>query len=107
MGETEAKIEEYIEILKKELNIELIIIFGSYLTTEFSDESDIDLLIVASEFSNISKMEAFKILSRPIWEVKLNIDPIPAAPEEIKSYTKASFLSEIMNTGKVVYPRSA
>jgi predicted nucleotidyltransferase len=104
---TETKIEKYIAALRKQLNIELIVIFGSYLTERFSSDSDIDILVVASEFSKINKLEAYKILSRPIWDIKLNIDPIPAAPEEIKSHQKASFLSEIMNSGKVVFPKSA
>jgi predicted nucleotidyltransferase len=104
---TETKIEKYIEILRKQLNIEVIIVFGSYLTDAFSKDSDIDILVVASEFSKMSKLDAYKILSKPIWDVKLNIDPIPAAPEEIKNYKKASFLSEIMNSGKVVFPKSA
>lgn len=104
---TEAKIGKYIEILRKQLNVELIIIFGSYLTNKFTDESDIDILVVASDFSKMNKLDAYKILSKPIWTVKLNIDPIPAAPEEIKNYKKASFLSEIMNSGKVIFPDDA
>lgn len=107
MGETEVKIEKYIETIRKQLDIELIVIFGSYLTGRFSDESDIDLLIVASEFSRMSKLEAFKILSKPIWDLKLNVDPIPAAPEDVKDYNRASFIHEIMNTGRVLFPKSA
>ena len=42
MDETKDKIEKYIEILRRQLNVELVIIFGSYLTERFSDESDID-----------------------------------------------------------------
>jgi predicted nucleotidyltransferase len=104
---TETKIEKYIASLKQQLNIELIVLFGSYLTGEFSKDSDIDILVVASEFSKISKLEAYKILSKPIWDIQLNIDPIPAAPEEIQNYQKASFLTEIMDSGKIVFPKSA
>lgn len=107
MDETKDKIEQYIEILRQQLNVELIIIFGSYLNERFSDESDIDILVAATEFNHMSKLEAFKILSRPIWDLKLNIDPIPATMEEIRDYPKASFLSEILNTGRVIYRKSA
>ena len=105
MGEIQTKLEKYIELLKKQLHIERVIIFGSYLTDRFSADSDIDILVVAKEFSKMNKLEAFKILSKPIWEVKLNLDPIPASPEEIRNYKKASFLAEILNTGKVAYPQ--
>lgn len=107
MDDTQNKLEKYIETLKKQLDIVTIIIFGSYLTNRFTADSDIDILVVAKEFSKMNKLDAFKILSKPIWEVKLNLDPIPASPEEIKSIKKASFLAEIFNTGKVVYSKSA
>lgn len=107
MDDTQNKLEQYIETLKKQLDIVTIIIFGSYLTNRFTADSDIDILVVAKEFSKMNKLEAFKILSKPIWEVKLNLDPIPASPEEIKSIKKASFLAEIFNTGKVVYSKFA
>lgn len=107
MDETKDKIEKYIEILRRQLNVELVIIFGSYLTERFSDESDIDILVAAVEFSTMSKLEAYKMLSKPIWELKLNIDPIPATVEEISDFPKASFLSEVMSSGKVVYRNAA
>lgn len=107
MDETKDKIERYIDILRQQLNVELIIIFGSYLTGKFSDDSDIDILIAAAEFSEMSKLEAFNILSRPIWELKINIDPVPATMEEIRNYPRASFLSEIMKTGRVIFRKSA
>ena len=107
MGKTEDKIEKYIAVIKNQLDVELIVIFGSYLTDRFSAESDIDMLIVASEFSKMSKLEAFKILSKPIWDLRINVDPIPAAPAEMKDYKRASFLYQIMNTGRVLYPKSA
>ncbi len=107
MDETQNKLEQYIETLKKQLDIVTIIIFGSYLTNRFSAGSDIDILVVAKEFSKMNKLEAFKILSKPIWEVKLNLDPIPASPEEIRSIKRASFLAEILKTGRVLYPKSA
>ncbi len=107
MDETKFKIEKYIEILQQQLNIELIIIFGSYLKDSYSRDSDIDILVVASEFSRMSKLDAYKMLSRPMWDLKINIDPIPATPEEVQEYDRASFLAEVMNTGKIVYQKSA
>jgi len=107
MGEIQIKLEKYIETLKTQLNIETIVIFGSYLDGRFTVDSDIDILVVAKEFSKMDKLEAFKILSKPIWDVKLNIDPIPASPEEIRDKQKASFLAEILNTGEIVYSRAA
>lgn len=107
MEQAKAKIERYINIIRSQLNVEMIVIFGSYLRDAYTDDSDIDILVVATEFSQMSKLEAYKILSKPIWELKVNLDPIPATPEEIKNYDHASFMAEIMNTGKVLYQKSA
>lgn len=107
MDETKAKIDKYIDILRGRLTVELVIIFGSYLSDEFTDDSDIDIMVAATEFSHMSKLEAFKILSKPIWELELNIDPIPVTMEEVRHHSKASFMSEVINTGRVMYRKSA
>ena len=107
MDETEVKLERYIEILRQQLNVELIVIFGSYLSGAYTEDSDIDILVVAAEFSQMSKLEAYRILSRPLWDLKINLDPIPATTDEIKNYHRASFLAEVINTGQIIYQKSA
>ena len=36
MDKTKDKIEEYIKLLKKEIDIEMVILFGSYLSDKFN-----------------------------------------------------------------------
>jgi len=108
MDKTKDKIEEYIKLLKKEIDIEMVILFGSYLSDKFNEkDSDIDMLIVSKDFEKIDKLKAYKILSRPLWEIDVNIDPISATVEEIERNERGTFLSEIIRTGKIIYKKTA
>ena len=63
------KIDEYIDIVRKMIDIDTVIIFGSFFNPDFNAEnSDIDILIVSDDFKNMSKLDAYKILSDPLWE---------------------------------------
>ena len=108
MDKTKDKIDNYISLLKKYIDIEMIIIFGSYLTKTFKkNESDIDILIVSDDFTNMTKLDAYKLLSKPLWSININIDPISVTSEEIENHENASFLSEILKTGKVIFKKTA
>lgn len=108
MDKTKDKIDRYISLLKNDIDIEMIIIFGSYLSNTYKKyESDIDILIVSDDFNNMTKLDAYKLLSKPLWDIKINIDPISVTREEIENHENASFLSEILKTGKVIFKKTA
>ncbi len=108
MDKTKDKIDEYIDIIRKVIDIDTVIIFGSFLNPGFNAEnSDIDILIVSNDFKNMSKLDAYKIVSDPLWDLKINIDPIPVSKDEIRNHDSASFISEIIRTGKVFYKKTA
>ncbi len=104
MDKTKNKIDKYIDFIKKSIDIDMIVIFGSYLNKTFNrNESDIDILIVSDDFTNMTKLDAYKLLSKPLWDININIDPISITKKEIENYKNASFISEILRTGKVIF----
>lgn len=48
---------------KKEININKIIIFGSYLKSSFGEDSDIDIIIVSNDFRDKDIFERVELLS--------------------------------------------
>ena len=80
-----------------------IILFGSYATKSFTDESDIDLLIIKNTSLPMNKRsgEILK-LSRGM---KLPLDVIVYTQEEVEKWSgiKGSFLHRILSDGKVIY----
>lgn len=48
---------------EKGININKIVIFGSYLTSSFDEDSDIDIIIVSSDFRDKDIFERVELLS--------------------------------------------
>ena len=95
-------INSIVENLKSNYNPEKIILFGSYSDGTFSEDSDIDLLIVK------------KTKKHPIWRrvearkasrTKIPMDILVYTPGEIKKLQKEKsfFLMDILENGKVLY----
>jgi predicted nucleotidyltransferase len=86
-----AKIDEVVEYLKQSLfingiRVDSIALFGSALKGNMDRESDIDLIIISSDFINLDLFERAKLTMKPERETlrKFNIpmDIINLSPEE-------------------------
>jgi len=107
MDKRETKLNNYIDRLRQKIDIDTIIIFGSYSKDQCSPSSDIDILIVSDDFKRMSELEAYILLSEPLWDIEINVDPVSATIDDLKECTRASFLSNILSTGKVIFRKSA
>lgn len=80
-------------------NITTMIMFGSIISNEFNEESDVDLALIANkgiELDNILDMELFmqNLLNR-------EIDILDLRSEVLDLFVKIN----ILNTGKVIYSK--
>ena len=64
------------------IHIKKIILFGSFATGTFNDESDIDLVIISDDFAGKDYWKRIDILSEAIYEVFKPIEAIAMTPEE-------------------------
>jgi len=100
-----AELERILEILRKRVNPEKVILFGSLASGRLKPESDIDLLIVQdsrdSIFNRVTKIEA--VLKR-----RYAADLIVLTPSEIQSLLDSDnrYLKKIFSHGKVLYERT-
>ncbi|MEW5815847.1 MAG: nucleotidyltransferase domain-containing protein [Spirochaetota bacterium] len=107
-------IAEIIQNLKK-INIKYLILFGSYATNSYDDESDIDLVVVldSEEISQSyeQKLEKKMLVRDCIYEQsrKKAIDLIVYTNAEYNIIKKngASFYHEIKETGKILYEKAS
>jgi len=99
-------INDIIARIKDRFHPEKIILFGSYATGKFTEESDVDLLIVAD--TDLPVRERFPAVSRLLGDFPAAFDVILKTPEEYER-TK-SVVNHIVyfadKYGKVVYERS-
>ena len=107
-------IPEIIKILKQ-INPYKIILFGSYANGIFSEDSDIDLIVVldSSEIAKNyeEKMKNKLLVRRYLYELskKVAIDLVvyTKGEFEIISNNENSFYNEIKNTGKILYEKAS
>ena len=106
-AELNASIDEFIRLLKRGLRVEAVVLFGSHARGTAYEESDIDLAVISPDFEGVpfarrQIMIADLSVRRP-WD----ISPIGYPPSQYHNPPPHSFLSEIVRTGKVVYPPPA
>ena len=90
-------VREYVKILKKDVPINEVIIFGSWAKGSANKKSDIDVAIISPAFLDLH--EAGKYLCRKLWKVKWPIEPIPYSPNSFNGKNVSPLLSEIRKTG--------
>jgi predicted nucleotidyltransferase len=78
------------EVLKQELEkegikVDAIYLFGSYARGEFLRRSDIDLIVISRDFSEIPFLRRLDIVNRIVWKKELgNLEILPFTHEEIE-----------------------
>lgn len=82
------------------IQIEQLILFGSYATGTAQEDSDIDLVVISSSFANKSYWERIDILSEAIYELFAPIEASAFTPEEWK--TSDSLIVEYAKNGLFV-----
>ncbi len=75
-------IEHYAEELRKEIHLEQLYLFGSYVSGTANSDSDINVLVVSSDFSD-DIMENQMLLRRIRRKIDLRIEPHPVKTEDL------------------------
>ncbi|MBP3285207.1 MAG: nucleotidyltransferase domain-containing protein [Clostridia bacterium] len=70
-------INNYVLELSKEININKVILFGSYAKGTNHEDSDIDLAIFSDDFSNMDRIEALKFLLLKASDLTVDLQPQP------------------------------
>ncbi|MBI5730903.1 MAG: nucleotidyltransferase domain-containing protein [Ignavibacteriales bacterium] len=93
----EKKIHQFVFELKRiGINVEKVILFGSYAKGTYNEWSDIDLAVVSNDFKGIRLIDKENMISA-ISAVDYDISPLPYRPED---FTEDDlFVKEIIQTG--------
>lgn len=86
-------IEHYAEELRKEIHLEQLYLFGSYVSGTANSDSDIDVLIVSSDFSD-DIMENQMLLRRIRRKIDLRIEPHPVKTEDLEHSVLFSMIKD-------------
>ena len=89
-------------MVKKQTNIDLSILYGSWVNGQSNEYSDIDLAVFSPDFGK-NKLLELQLLSKLSWAVDESIEAIPYPVDKLNNPNPSSFIYEILNTGKIVY----
>ena len=100
------KIEKAVETIRAAAHPVRIILFGSYATGNFNDESDLDLLVVEREVKE-HRMEIVR-LRRLLSPLRIPVDIIVISERSYNEWkgTSGNIIYEASRNGKVVYEAS-
>ena len=100
-------IDLYVKELKKTINLNKVIVFGSYAKGCANKESDVDFLVVSDDFKKISSDKRWSLLMKARLNPQITqvaIDSFGITPEEYKNASTLTTLGEAKETGITVYP---
>lgn len=89
-------IQKYIKKISAYYRIEAIILFGSYAKGTENKDSDIDIAIISSDFSDIIE-DGAKLIGLT-WKIDTRIEPHPITTEDYKNVSNP-FIKEVIDTG--------
>lgn len=101
----QAIIVQFADALKKQgIHIDKIILFGSQARGDAREDSDIDLLVVSSDFAQMPLYRRYEVLGKALARVMQPIEPLACTPEEVQleKLSKASFLYDVLARQKTV-----
>jgi predicted nucleotidyltransferase len=81
------------------VKVEQVLLFGSHARGEAKDGSDIDLLVVSSDFERLTAWERLEVLGIAAGRVWQPIEALASTPTEVAQVQPATFLEEILQTG--------
>jgi len=95
-------ISEFREVLEsKGIKPQKLILFGSFVSGDFHEGSDIDIVVISKDFENKSYWERIDILSAVIYEIFKPIEAVAMTPAEWQQGD--SLIVNYARNGEVVY----
>lgn len=99
--ELEIKINNYLNLLKKDIIINYAILYGSHAHGRPSVHSDIDLAIISKNFGK-DHIKEMRYLSVKRLESDSSIEPYAIGLNDFNKREKGDFISEIFEKGIII-----
>ena len=98
----EKALEEIKEFLSQNFKESKIFIYGSKIHGEFTQESDLDLLIVIPNLNWKMKKKIINKITEINWKYDTNISPVVVSKEEWIKYPSIPLFQEVKEKGLII-----
>jgi len=93
-------IGEYKQTLQKlGINVERMILYGSYAKANQREDSDIDLIVISKDFQKMNLRERLEVLGIAAVRIMRPVEAKGYTPQELETPQEASFLKEVLEIG--------
>jgi len=100
--ELKRKLKSFIELIDKDFHLEAVVLFGSYAGDNPRDYSDVDVAVFSPDFGN-NPLDEMTRLCKIRRKIDTDIEPLPFSAREFYEHTKADFVNEILEHGRIIY----
>jgi predicted nucleotidyltransferase len=99
----EKKVEQIIHrfvdvLVKKNIKIDQVILYGSYASGRMKIYSDIDIAIISPDFGK-DKFEESKLLLQTAWRIDPRLQPVPISSESFNQKNWVPLIHQIKASG--------
>ena len=96
---------KHLMVFQNQFHASQVILFGSYARGQASENSEVDLMIIAE--SRLPRYKRSRKLYKLFQPYPFGMDSVAYTPEEIEKGKKSpiSFVSRVLREGKTVYVR--
>ncbi len=95
------KITQFKDVLKKKgIEVEKIVLYGSWANGTHNEWSDVDLVVISRDFEDKDYWTRIEILSEAIYEVFKPIEAVAFTPQEWQR--KESLICQYAQKGEVI-----
>ncbi|MBI5418193.1 nucleotidyltransferase domain-containing protein [Candidatus Poribacteria bacterium] len=92
-------INKFITVLiGKGINVEKVVLYGSYASGNIRTDSDLDIAVISSDFGK-DRFEEGKMLLKLAWRIDPRIEPIPISTKSYENDTWIPLIHEIKQKG--------
>jgi len=105
--ELAGKIDDFVRRLRSAVEVEAVMLYGSYAKGTAGEWSDIDIAVISPDFEGLSTWERQEIIACATVGRAYRLAPIGYPSSEYHNPGRHSFLREIIRTGRVVYEAPA
>ena len=95
-------VEDYLADLSLEIQIDKVVLFGSYAKGNYGVDSDVDLAIFSDSFKDMDRIESIKYLLKKARKYKgIDLQPISFTKKDYEE--KMGIVEDVLKTGVEVY----
>lgn len=97
--------KEVVDFLSPHIQIERVVLFGSYAGGSFREDSDFDMAVISKDFETMSILEKIDLFSKTALAVDSRVELKGFGLDEFLNPEKGSLLGMIKQHGKTIYQK--